>query len=391
VALASLSESVRPAMVHGLMPYMQTMGRLATGLKGIKASVRESQMGGQVSEGVLGQRLGSITDIMDPHASRNPVERFIEQMSNVASRWNGIRMLTDMQKAIASVMTQDRILGNAGKFGSLKGKELAYMRYLGIDADMAERIGGYFKKHGEVVEGTKVANTEEWVRGLRGQELDAARAAVRAYRAAINKDVDSIITTKGVADIPVMANTPTGRAMLQFKSFALASHQRVLLRGLQEDQTRFLSGLIAMSTIGMMVTYFKAISGNREEKLADFATNPGWWISEGLDRSGVLSVPMELSNMFEKATGINPIKAPIKAFDEGSRLSQKQQNRSGIGSFFGPSIGFGDDIITAAGVPKRVLSGEDVTQGQKNAAERLLPFNSYLGMRQILRHAVNPQ
>jgi hypothetical protein len=203
--------------------------------------------------------------------------------------------------------------------------------------------------------------------------------------------VDSIITTRGVADVPLFANTPTGKAMLQFKSFALASHQRVLLRGLQEDQTRFLSGLIAMSTIGMMVTYFKAISGNREEKLADFATNPGWWISEGLDRSGVLSVPMELSNMFEKATGLNPVKAPIKAFDDGSRLSQKQQNRSGMGSLLGPTIGFGDDIITAAGVPKRVLSGEDVTQGQKNAAERLLPFNSYLGMRQILRHAINPQ
>jgi hypothetical protein len=391
VALASLAESVRPAMVHGLTPYMQTMGRLGTGLNGIKASVREAQMAGQVSERMLGQRLATLSDIVDPYASRGPTERFVEQMSNVASRWNGIRMLTDMQKAIASVMTQDRILGNAGKFGKLKDGELAYMRHLGIDADMAERIAGYFKKHGEVVDGTKVANTEEWVRGLRGQELDAARVAVRAYRAAINKDVDSIITTRGVADVPLFANTPTGKAMLQFKSFALASHQRVLLRGLQEDQTRFLSGLIAMSTIGMMVTYFKAISGNREEKLADFATNPGWWISEGLDRSGVLSVPMELSNMFEKATGLNPIKAPIKAFDEGSRLSQKQQNRSGIGSFFGPSIGFGDDIITAAGVPKRVLSGDDVTQGQKNAAERLLPFNSYLGMRQMLRHVVNPQ
>jgi hypothetical protein len=391
VALASLAESVRPAMVHGLTPYMQTMGRLGAGLNGIKASVREAQVAGQVSERVLGQRLATLSDIVDPYASRGPTERFVEQMSNVASRWNGIRMLTDMQKAIASVMTQDRILGNAGKFGKLKDSELAYMRHLGIDADMAERIAGYFKKHGEVVDGTKVANTEEWVRGLRGQELDAARAAVRAYRAAINKDVDSIITTRGVADVPLFANTPTGKAVLQFKSFALTSHQRVLLRGLQEDQTRFLSGLIAMSTIGMMVTYFKAISGNREEKLADFATNPGWWISEGLDRSGVLSVPMELSNMFEKATGINPVKAPVKLFDEGSRLSQKQQNRSGAGSLLGPTIGFGDDIMTAAGVPKRMLSGEDVTQGQKNAAERLLPFNSYLGMRQILRHAVNPQ
>lgn len=146
-----------------------------------------------------------------------------------------------------------------------------------------------------------------------------------------------------------------------------------------------------MSAIGMMVTYLKAISGNREEKLADFASNPGWWIAEGLDRSGVLSVPMEIANTFEKATGFNSIKTPIKMFDEGSRLSQKQQNRSGAGALLGPTVGFGDDLMTAGGIPKRMLSGEDITQGQKNAAERLLPFNSYLGMRQLLRHVVNPQ
>jgi hypothetical protein len=163
-----------------------------------------------------------------------------------------------------------------------------------------------------------------------------------------------------------------------------------LLRGLQEDQTRFLSGLIAMTTIGMMATYFKAVSGNREEKLADFATNPGWWIAEGLDKSGVLSVPMELSNIFEKGTGFNPIKSPIKAFDEGSRLSQKNQNKNDIGSLLGPSVGLGADILNASGIPKRVMSGEDVTQGQKNAAFRTLPTNSYLGVRQFLNYVVNP-
>lgn len=380
VSLASLTEVVRPAMVHGLMPYLGTVTKLGTNLKAVKMSVAEAQLAGNVAERVLGTRLATLSEIADPYASRGPVEAFLENMTNIASKWNGIRMLTDMQKSIAAVMTQDRILKNVERFAGIKGKERSYMAYLGIDESMAERIARQFSDHGRVVDGVRVANTEKWTDEI----------ARRTYRAAINKDVDSIITTKGVADVPLIANTPTGKALLQFKTFFLASYQRVLLRGLQEDQTRFLSGVLSMTAIGMLVTYLKAISGNREERLADISTNPGWWVSEGLDRSGIFSVPMELANTFEKATGLNPIKTPLKALDEGSRLSQRMQNRSGAGALLGPSIGFGDDIMTASGIPGRVLRGEEVTRGQKNAAERLLPFNSYVGMRQMLRYVANP-
>jgi hypothetical protein len=108
---------------------------------------------------------------------------------------------------------------------------------------------------------------------------------------------------------------------------------------LQEGQARFVGGLIAMTTIGMMATWLKAVSGNRTEKLQDIGKNPGWWIAEGLDKAGIFAVPMELANTFEKATGFNPIKTPIKAFDEGSAISQKNQNRSLLGSVVGPTAG----------------------------------------------------
>jgi hypothetical protein len=379
VAIASLTETVRPAMVHGLMPYMETLGQTLTNLKGIRASVKEAQLAGVVTERVLGTRLATLSEIIDPYASRGPVEAFLENMTNVASRWNGIRLLTDMQKSIAAVMTQNRILRGSAQFAEVAEKERAYLAYLGIDQSMAERIARQFAEHGETVDKVRVANHEKWT----------DEVAARTYRAAMSKDVDSIITTKGVADTPLFANTPTGRAMLQFKSFALASHQRVLLRGLQEGQARFVGGLVAMTTIGMMATWLKAVSGNRPEKDAS-QKQPGWWISEGLDRAGIFAVPMELSNMFEKATGFNPIKTPIKAFDEAGSISQKNQNRSLIGSVVGPSAGLIDDATTVMGLPKKMIDGEEVTQGQKSAAERLLPFNSYVGMRQMLRYVINP-
>ncbi len=380
VAIASLAETTRPAMVHGLMPYMQTIGQVATNLKGIKMSVAEAKLAGNVVERALGQRLATLSDIADPYASRGPIEAFLENMTNVASRWNGIRLLTDMQKSVASVMTQNRILQNVEKYGSIKAPEKRYMAYIGIDESMAGRLAKQFSEHGETIEGVRVANTEKWTD-------DVAR---RTYRAAMNKDVDSIITTRSVADVPLFASTPTGRAVLQFKSFALASHQRVLLRGLQESQTRFIGGMLAMTMVGMFATWLKAVSGNRMEKLQDIGKNPGWWISEGLDRSGVFSVPMELANTFEKATNFNPVKTPLKALDEGSAQSQRMQNRSLMGAIAGPSMGLVDDAGNVLGIPNKLVKGEEVTRGQKNAAERLMPFNSYLGLRQILRYVVNP-
>jgi hypothetical protein len=381
VAIASLTETVRPAMVHGLMPYMETLGQTLTNLKGVKASVKEAQIAGNVTEKVLGTRLATLSEIIDPYASRGPVEAFLENMTNIASKWNGIRLLTDMQKSIASVMTQNRLLQGASSYAELAPKEKAYLAYLGIDQSMAERIGKQFAEHGETVDKVHVANQEKWT----------DEVAARTYRAAINKDVDSIITTKGVADTPLFANTPTGRAMLQFKSFALASHQRVLLRGLQEGQARFVGGLIAMTTIGMMATWLKAISGNRLEKnFSDIEKKPGWLIGEGLDRSGIFAVPMELANTFEKATGVNPIKSPIKAFDETGSISQKNQNRSKFGSLLGPTVGLGDDLLNTAGLPQKMANGEEVTQADKSAMERLMPFNSYLGIRQMMRYVVNP-
>lgn len=381
VVLASITDAVRPAMVHGLGAYMGGVGQLLGNLSAVKLSVEEAQLAGNVVERVLGTRLATISEISDPYASRGPIEAFLENMTNFGSKWNGIRIWTDGMKSIASVLTQNRILENVAGFSSVKASERHYLAFLGIDEGMAGRIAAQFTAHGETIGSVRVANTTSWTDDV----------ALRTYRAAMNKDIDSIIVVKGVADTPLFANTPTGRALLQFKSFTLASHQRVLLRGLQEDQSRFIGGAVAMTAMGMLITYLKAISGNRPETQTKALNNPGWWIGEGLDRSGVLAVPMEFSNAFEKMTGLNPMKmkTPIEGVGTGGE-SQKNQNRSLLGAWAGPTGGLLDDIGTASGVPGALLNGKKVTKAQKNAAERLLPFNSYAGMRQILKYVVNP-
>jgi hypothetical protein len=274
-------------------------------------------------------------------------------------------------------MSQSRILSAAADFSKASARDKRYMNFVGIGEGMADRIGKQFDEFGETVDGVRVANTESWT--------DAE--AKRAYYAALQKDIRSIVPMKSVADIPLFGNSPVGRMIFQFNTFNLASHQRVLLRGLQEGPQRFVAGAVALTSIGMMVTYLTGLAANRD--MPDFAENPGWWLSEGVDRSGLFMVPMQLANSMEKLTGFNPIKAPIKAFDETAAQSMRLNNRN-TGSLLGPSFGLLEDVATVAGIPLTLATGEEVRAGQKNAAERLLPYQSYAGMRQMLKYLVNP-
>jgi hypothetical protein len=278
---------------------------------------------------------------------------------------------------IGAVSVQNQLLDFATNWATTALNNRRYMRFLGINEPMAQRITRQFAEHGETSGGVRIANTERWT----------DTQARRTYYAAMNKDLDTVVTTKGAGDLPLLANKPLGKMILQFNTFNIASHQRVLINGLQGNQARFVQSVIAMTTLGMLVTWLKAKATNRD--VPDLFENPGWWLSEGLDHSGIFMVPMQLANMMEMAVGINPVKAPFRAFDETAQQSLKLHNR-GPFSLLGPSSQLANDIWTAAHIPIGLAARGEMTEGQKNAAERLLPYNTYAGWRQMLRYIVNP-
>ena len=143
-----------------------------------------------------------------------------------------------------------------------------------------------------------------------------------------------------------------------------------------------------MTSIGMGIVYLRALAGNRLDTLPDFSENPGWWLSQGFDQSGLAMVPMQLSNTMELLTGVNPITSAFTTFDQTAAGSQRLRNRN-LMSTLGPSAGLLQDVQTVASIPGRLADGAEITRGQRNAAERLIPFSSYVGMRQALRYVVN--
>jgi hypothetical protein len=88
-------------------------------------------------------------------------------------------------------------------------------------------------------------------------------------------------------------------------------------------------------------------------------------------------------------TGINPVKAPIKFADEGRQGSQKNRNRD-KSSILGPTAGTIGDAITTLSMVESAVKGEEIKKSQVNAAERLMPYNSFVGVRQLLKYFLNP-
>ena len=395
VMLNSLNDVARPIMVNGLGRYMsEGIVPLVTNLKAIKLAAKDAQIAGAVTERLLQSRVSTLAELADPYAANSPIERFL---TNVAEKFTSATFmphLDDFNRSMSSVLTQNRIIENvlaasemksikavkeAGSsqtvnvsrrfvdFGKLDKAERAYMGFLGIDETAASKIADMFDQHGDVNGNVHIPNLEQWDTEAR-----------QAFAAALNKDIDGTIVKKGAGDTALLFNTPVGRAFIQFKSFALASHQRVLMRGLQEDQARLFTGMISMATLGMFSFWVTSQIAGRE--IPDLTEDAGKWLTEGVDRSGVLSLLFEANNIFEKlgGNGVYSVASKLSTGEDKKRTASRYQSRGAWESLFGPSYGLGQDLASMLSVPMPLTHGETpkITKQDVGTARRLTPFAS---------------
>jgi len=202
--------------------------------------------------------------------------------------------------------------------------------------------------------------------GSRSADSISGEEAVRlrnVFRAAVAKDVDTIIVTPGIADKPLWMSTQTGRTIGQFKSFAMSATQRVMLLRLQQRDAAVLNGLLLSTGLGMMVYAQKTLQSGRP--LSD---DPRVWIREGVDRSGVTGFIFDINNISEKLTrntiGINTL--------IGGPTASRYASRNVSGALAGPTLGL---IETAARVTGAAAT-QDVNQGDVRAIRRMVPYQN---------------
>jgi hypothetical protein len=381
VTLASLGDAARLVGVHGVRATMrEAIPSLVKNIKAVQINKADAKALGAVTERVLQSRLASLADLNDPYRYGSKFERYLSNASNVFTKATGLGWWNDTIKSMASVMTQNRMMRNALDWDGAGKTERAYMGFLGIDEDMASRIALQFRKHGIEEDGIYGANVGDWDDDL----------AARAWGAALNKDVDRTIITKGVADTPLWMKTNWGRLIMQFKSFGLASHQRVLIAGLQERPHRFAEQMVFGTAIGMMITYLKYLERGDTDEADRLLKNPGLWVANGLDRTGILSLPFEISNTAEKLgspAGIMSGAQALAGDEDRGGSAARYASRNKLGAVLGPSAGLFEDLATIA----QQLSQGDLKKSGANAMIRHMPGATLPGIRSAIHVGIKPK
>lgn len=363
VTVSSVPDLARPIMIHGYSRVFKNLNKLIGNTKGLKLSIKDAKLAGNILEKVLHNRTMLMADLGNPYTRGSAFEKMLSSLSDNFSKLTGMDDWNNTMKGFSSILTQQRLIENIKNFDNLSGNESAYMAFLGIDrfniGKLKNQIGKFASSEDELF----VANLAKW------DDVDASRI----YKSALNNDVERTIVTRGVGDVPLFMNTDFGKTIFQFKSFSFAAHQQVLLAGLQQADTAFVSGTATMIGLGMLVYYLKSKIAGRE-----VSDDPNRWIAEGIDRSGIISALSEV-NMYADSGGLG-----VSRLLDNKPLS-RYASRNRTGSLLGPSFGMAQDlsqILTATG--NKAFDGQDLKESDFKAMRRMLPYQNLFYVRGVL-------
>ncbi|MBI5119808.1 MAG: hypothetical protein HZA67_02295 [Rhodospirillales bacterium] len=356
MTLTSIPDAARAVTVHGIGRVVQDgIAPMVRNLQGFRLAADEAKLAGTALDMVLDSRAMQLSEVWDDYGRLSKFERGVQALTNrfglvsLMAPWNAA------MKQFAGVVTQTRLLQGvemlANPVRSLAPKEVEYLSMLGIDAGMAERIDRQFARHGEIqAGGVRWANSQAWT----------DREAVNAFRAALVKDVDRIIVTPG-QDKPLWMSTELGKTVGQFKSFSMASTQRVALASLQQRDAAALNGTLLSVGLGMLSYAFSSAAAGR-----DPGDDPMKWLGEGFDRSGMLFWATDVNNMGGKVLGLGG--------------ASRYASRSTSEALLGPTLGTGLD--TSIRVGGAALRG-DWSASDTRALRRLAPWQNLFYLRRL--------
>jgi len=358
VLVTSLSDAWRTPMVQGFgHVFGKQLPALIAGNKGIKINRDLARKYAGIAEIINNSRLAHMAGLNDPFSVSTPTEIAIQKMTDRFSKLTGLPYWNQFWKEFAGTVIIDRALDNMIKgIDNLSAKEVRWLRSLGL---------------GDMATGAKQLQAEgaiEKVQGLWTINPDKMPGPLMdLFFAGVKKEIDTTIVSKGIGDAPLFAETKLGRIATQFKSFGAASNQRMLIRGMQDDLGNFTAGMAGMITTGMFIYMLKQLEAGRE-----IDDNPGTWLAEGIDRSGMFFLFFEANNIVEKI-GRPGVYQALDAKAPASRFA----SRNAVGALAGPLFGSATDLFTVLGQGARAINPGaevDLSPGDVKATRRLAPY-----------------
>ncbi len=304
---------------------------------------------GAASEWFLNSRAMSLGEMFDPYGRGTKMERILAQGARGFSIATGMIPWNVGWKSVGGAVAASKMskAAEAVRAGKATKKQLLKLGENGIEPWMAERIAVQLDRYGD----------KDGVLWLpRGQQWDDAEA-FDAFRRAMNREFDLMVITPG-QDKPLSFSTETGKFFLQFKSFAMSAHHRILLSGIQRADADVLAQFTMAVLLGGLVANIKADLGKYDRK-----EGAAFW-EDAIDRSGLTGWLFEPYQAVAAASGgrISISGEPVSRF----------QARSQAQGVLGPSVDMGVGIyesISAFGSGK-------ATYRDVRKAMRPLPGNN---------------
>ena len=348
-AISQMGDMFRPAITEGLdATNRYGFGTLIDHSREVilKMSNKERMLCGDAAELASGAHALSMANMGDTFSSRTNLERKASQLTGVYFLMNGMNHATDYTKRWGSVIIQ----GNFNEAFTTWGKHLLgkgaapdeammeRLRSLSIEGNDALRIHQQIEQHGVQFKSIMMANTEAWT----------DKGAQELYRNALQRALQRTIITPGAMDRATWMTTPMGSLLGMFRTFGLSSAIRTTMVGLQNNDRQFWTGAAVM--VGGAIVLNELRSQLFQGKSTMGQPYLGV-LADGIDRSGVLGIFMDVNNAMEVATNN---KAGMRPLLGAGRNAPTTPDRL-AGAFFGP---VGSKSMVASQVLGDIVSGD---------------------------------
>ena len=355
VTVSSLPDIARIVMAEGFAKsFSKGLAPLVRNSKTFKVAAAEARRYGVGTDALMTGKSEIIADVGDYTQGGTFIERGLRAGANKFGRINLLDYWTAGMKQLHAVTMQTSIFD-----GLSKGKYDKRLARLGIDEQSAKDMWEQVNKHGKFEDGVWITNAKNWDNP----------ALERMWGAAVRKESDRVILIPG-QEKPLFMSSELGKSIGQFRSFVLSATQRVLIAGLQRQDHNALGGAMTLVGMGMFSYYMKQKIAGRE-----VSDDPGVWIAEGIDRSGVIGVLGEINNTVEKISSNSFGLRPILGVDAPA---SRFVSRSVSESLLGPT--FGSLLSTTVAASNAVTSSEPMTEADVRALRRLIPLQNLVGV-----------
>ena len=313
-----------------------------------KAGLAQNREIGESFEFWLSNRAAQISDLGDTFGIHNRFESAVSGLASANFILNGMSLWNDFAKTATGIVTSTKILSDVEALitGNATAKQIERLAKSGIDRPAAESIYK-MKNKWQRTDSNIIANSVEWDNLVAKDVFDAA----------LSKEINTIVVTPGLGEKPLFMSNEYISLLTQFKSFAMSSHQRVLIPAIQDADRNTLTQLALMTAIGSAIAYI------RNEQLGGKEMTLDELLFEGVARSGWTGWFIDADNALHTLSGGSL--SVQRAIGQGNFVTDRQR-ASGV---LGPAAGQAMSIANVAG---------DILSGNTNAKEvqSLLPFGN---------------